>query len=132
MARHRRPRRPEHLVRSPQTPVEERDEVLVVRSVVGEDERLERGVTLLPGLRALPEERAEIIEVGRDARVADLIYPREVPAQPKCAAESVLLVLVGRLDRPELLDEMAEADRAVGHARLRKRNGFELDPEDLG
>ncbi len=38
----------------------------VVSSVVGEHELLERGITLLPGLRAVPEKWYKIVEIGFD------------------------------------------------------------------
>ena len=59
-------------------------------------------------------QRVQIVEIGRHARVADLVDSREVTAQPERAAEPVLLELVGGRDRSQLLDEVAEPDPAVG------------------
>ena len=70
--------------------------VVVVGAVVGEDERLQRGVTVLPGLRSTPEDRAQ--------------DRRDRPPRTR-----------RRSRRPERGDGSAGTRRGAGTARTRRR-----------
>ena len=78
--------------------VEELQQLLVVGAVVGEHERLERGVALLPGRRSPAEERLQIVEIGLGARVADLVEALQMAREAERDAQLVALVLVGEVE----------------------------------
>jgi hypothetical protein len=84
--RHLRAGRAHQQVAAQCAAVEERDELLVVAPFcgVGEHEALELLVTFPPRRRAVAQERVEVVEVGFDDGVADLVRPGEVAHRPEC------------------------------------------------
>ena len=75
MLRHRGAGRTEQHLGPQVEPVEEDDQLLVVAAVrrVGEDEPLELRLALPPGVRAPAEQPVQVVEVGVDDRVTDLV-----------------------------------------------------------
>src|SRR5205085_1831485 len=94
MSCHGRSGRTHELMGSPEAPVEERNQRIVVASAIGEHELLESAVALLPRRRTATEHQREVVEIGGDTCAPDLVEPLEMARQAEGPPALVLRRLV--------------------------------------
>ena len=92
---HRRAGRAHQLMRPPEPAVEQEHELFVVAAVIAENETFELGIALVPRLRAMAEQRLQVIEICLGASASDLIEAGQMTGQ----AERGALLILGELVR---------------------------------